>query len=107
MKLNQVIAIEKGVKATAQAAIDTLYKAFQKPSLFEGFTKVYKKHNEADEDAPPQRQHVQAGGGVVQAGQQLPCLDPITDLTESCFPQGLLHRELAADLVECGHCGLG
>lgn len=59
MKLNQVIAVEKGIKGKAQAEVDVLYKAVQKPALFEGATKVYKKKADDDEDVPGTRQIVQ------------------------------------------------
>ncbi len=58
-KLSQVIAVEKGIKTKAQAEVDVIYKAVQKPALFEGATKVYKKKAEDDEDVPGQKQHVQ------------------------------------------------
>ena len=41
-KLNQVIAIEKEVKARNQQTITNIYKTFQKPDLFNGFTKKYR-----------------------------------------------------------------
>lgn len=59
MKLSQVIAIEKGIKTKAQAEVDVIYKAAQKPALFEGATKVYKKKAEDDEDVPGQKAIVQ------------------------------------------------
>ena len=59
MKLNQVIAVEKGIKGKAQAEVDAIYKAVQKPALFEGGTKVYKKKADDDEDVPGTKQIVQ------------------------------------------------
>lgn len=59
MKLNQVIAVEKGIKGKAQGEVDTIYKAVQKPALFEGSTKLYKKKADDDEDVPGTKQHVQ------------------------------------------------
>jgi hypothetical protein len=59
LKLNQVIAVEKGVKSKVQSDVDTIYKVAQKPSSFDGFSKTYKKKGEDDEDVPPQRQNVQ------------------------------------------------
>lgn len=59
MKLNQVIAVEKGIKGKAQAEVDAIYKAAQKPALFEGGTKVYKKKADDDEDVPGTKQIVQ------------------------------------------------
>lgn len=60
MKLNQVIAVEKGIKAKVTADVDVAYKAIQKPGLFEGFIKTYKKKHEDGEDYPAQKQKVQA-----------------------------------------------
>ncbi len=59
MKQNQVIAIEKGLKAKVISHVDVIDKMFQKPGLFNGFTKTYRKLNEADEDVPPSAQKVQ------------------------------------------------
>ena len=54
-KLNQVIAVEKSVKTRVQQGIDALYKALQKPALFDGFVKTYKPMLE-DEPVQPQQQ---------------------------------------------------
>lgn len=59
MKLNQVIAIEKGVKQRALNEITVVHKANQKPDLFNGFHKSYSKLREDGEDQPPQAQKVQ------------------------------------------------
>ena len=58
-KLNQVIAIEKSVKSRATAEISELYKAVQKPTLFDGFNKAYQPIKEDEERFPPQSQRVQ------------------------------------------------
>lgn len=59
-KLAQVIAVERNIKQTVQKEIDQIDKAVQKPGLFDGQSKVYKKRNEGDEDVPSTRQVVQA-----------------------------------------------
>jgi hypothetical protein len=60
MKLNQVIAVEKGIKSKVTSDVDTIHKSAQKPILFEGMAKTYKKKNDEDQDeVPAQRQHVQ------------------------------------------------
>jgi hypothetical protein len=41
-RLNQIIAIEKEVKARTQQSITNIYKIFQKSDLFNGFTKKYR-----------------------------------------------------------------
>lgn len=68
-KLNQIIAVEKGVKSTSTAAISDLYKKAQKPDLFGGLTKVYAPLNEEDtEKLPGESKRVQLKvPGVVDA----------------------------------------
>ncbi len=58
-KLNQIIAIEKGIKSRVVSEVTELYKAAQKPGLFNGFSKRYRKINDADEDLPGEGQRVQ------------------------------------------------
>lgn len=58
-KLNQVIAIEKGVKARAHSLISELFKTIQKPVLFDGATRVYRKKDEDGEDLPAERKVIQ------------------------------------------------
>lgn len=58
-KLNQIIAIEKGVKARAYAEIGELHKINQKAELFNGFSKQYQKKDDAGEDLPSERKKVQ------------------------------------------------
>lgn len=58
-RLNQVIAVERGIKAKVQEEVDTLYKAIQKPALFDGFVKNYKKKADESESLPSQTQRVQ------------------------------------------------
>lgn len=59
-KLNQIIAIEKGIKSRVYAAITAMHKASQKPELFNGFIKEYQpKDEDADEILPPERKRVQ------------------------------------------------
>lgn len=58
-KLNQVIAVEKGIKSKANTEISELYKAVQKPTLFDGFNKAYRPIKDDEEKFPPQSQRVQ------------------------------------------------
>lgn len=68
MKLNQIIALEKGVKSKVNADVDAIYKAAQKPALFDGFSKKYRRKTEEDtEEVPPQTQNVQLKAGVALA----------------------------------------
>lgn len=58
-KLNQIIAIEKGIKSRANSTLSDLYKAIQKPDLFNGMKKEYQKVDEDGEDLPSERKVVQ------------------------------------------------
>lgn len=59
MKLNQIIAVEKGVKSRAHALISEHYKVIQKPTLFDGATRTYRKKDEDGEDLPSEKKVVQ------------------------------------------------
>jgi len=58
-KLNQVIAIEKGVKARVYGEVTRLHKESQRTDPFQGFAKTYRKKDEEGEDYPPERKRVQ------------------------------------------------
>jgi hypothetical protein len=58
-KLNQILAVEKGVKSRAVAELSDLYKAVQKPELYNGFSKVYEPKDADGEEFPPEKKHVQ------------------------------------------------
>lgn len=58
-KLNQIIAIEKGVKSRVYGDLTELNKAIQKPDLFNGFAKTYQKKDEDGEDLPAEKKRVQ------------------------------------------------
>jgi hypothetical protein len=58
-KLNQIIAVEKGVKSRVYGEITEMHKQSQKPDLFNGFIKTYRKKDEEGEDYPPERKKVQ------------------------------------------------
>jgi predicted transcriptional regulator len=59
-KLNQIIAIEKGIRSRTEQAITQIYHIFQKPALFNGFTRSYEKTYEDSEDYPSETTKVQA-----------------------------------------------
>lgn len=58
-KLNQVLAVEKGVKVRTYAATTEMHKAAQVAALFQGFNKTYEPVNEAQLPQAPQSQRVQ------------------------------------------------
>lgn len=57
--LNQIIAIEKGVKSRSYSDIGELHKKNQKPDLFNGLAKTYQKKDEAGEELPAENKKVQ------------------------------------------------
>lgn len=59
LKLNQVIALLKGVKAGAEGEFTRAYHDAQKPALFAGVTKTYKTRDEDGEKLPPEGTLVQ------------------------------------------------
>lgn len=58
-KLNQILAIEKGIKSRVYSDITELHKAIQKPDLFNGFSKNYQKKDEESESLPSENKRVQ------------------------------------------------
>lgn len=76
MKLNQVIAIEQGVKSKGNTQKSELYKVAQKSALFNGFVKKYQPKMADGEKFPDEKQKVQftAAGLVADVGQVLKSL---------------------------------
>jgi hypothetical protein len=58
-KLNQILAIEKGVKNRVTSNVTQLYHAAQKPVLFDGFSKQFRPKAEDGETFPPEQKEVQ------------------------------------------------
>lgn len=58
-KLNQVLAIEKGIKSRISSSITRLRQIIQKPALLNGFSKTYTKKNEDGDSFPPENSKVQ------------------------------------------------
>jgi hypothetical protein len=58
--LNQVVAVEKGLKERVYSKVTELHKACMKADLFNGFSKEYRPKDEADgEKLPPENKKVQ------------------------------------------------
>lgn len=58
-KINQIIAIEKGIKSETYSALTKIHKQVQKPDLFNGFVKTYVKLNDDGEELPAETKRVQ------------------------------------------------
>lgn len=66
-KLNQVIAVEKGIKTKTNERVTEVYKRIQHAQLFSGFNKQYKPMSDDGERFPPESLRVQANGREVVA----------------------------------------
>jgi hypothetical protein len=58
-KLNQIIAIEKGVKADAAGALTRAYHDLQKGALLSGIARSYQPRDDEGEQLPPESTRVQ------------------------------------------------
>ncbi len=94
-KLNQVIAIEKGVKSRCFAFLTQTYKTFQKPNLFNGMTRTYQKRDEDGEDFSGESSKVQC-----QTDQLLQDIaDNMTGLLDVTAQKDWANCEAKADVV--------
>jgi hypothetical protein len=64
-KLNQILAIEKGLKTRVYAEFTELHNATQKPPLMNGFHKSYQPRDEDGETYPAESQKVQHNAAEV------------------------------------------
>lgn len=58
-KLNQIIAVEKGVKAKAHQDLTAAHHGLQKPALLVGISRTYQAKDEEGEQLPPESTRVQ------------------------------------------------
>lgn len=58
-KLNQIVAVEKGLKARVGTEISEIYKDLQKPQLFAGLSRTYRPVDDEGETFPSERTLVQ------------------------------------------------
>jgi hypothetical protein len=59
MKLNQVIAIEKGTKSRSLQDLTEAHHTLQKPALLAGIARTYRPKDEEGEQFPPESTRVQ------------------------------------------------
>lgn len=67
-KLNQIVALEKGVKVRVKNSITEIYKDFQKPPLFNGQSRTYQPKDEDGEQLPTETTNVQLNVPVQLSG---------------------------------------
>src|SRR5688572_1612818 len=58
-KLNQIIAVEKGVKAQSLRDLTDAHQILQKPALLNGIARTYRPKDEEGEQFPPESTKVQ------------------------------------------------
>ena len=98
-KLNQVIAVEKGVKSRVYAFLSATYKAFQKPGLFNGMSRQYQKKDEDGEDYPAESVRVQMNA----AGQLTEIAEQMSELFDVTAQKDWANCQATADVEVDGH----
>src|SRR2546421_2619266 len=58
-RLNQIIAVEKGIKSRSFQELTEAHHALQKPTLLSGITRTYRPKDEEGEQLPPESTKVQ------------------------------------------------
>jgi hypothetical protein len=94
-KLNQIVAIEKGIKSRVEKSITDLKRALEKTGLFVGFVKTYRPKSEGDETYPSEQQKVQmrAEETLAQVANQL------TELFDISAARDYANMTAKADVV--------
>ncbi len=98
-KLNQVIAVEKGVKSRAYAEITKLYKLAQRKDIFNGFVKSWKKIDDEGENRPSESKRVQFSVGDVLHGTRT----ALTELFDVTAQKDFANCHATADVVVDGY----
>ena len=70
-KLNQIIAVEKGVKSRSLQELTEAHHALQKPALLSGITRTYRPRDEEGEQLPPESTRVQIKAEEIKKGRKL------------------------------------
>lgn len=94
-KLNQIIAVEKGVKTDASQALTAIYHQLQKGALFAGLSKTYRPRDEDGEQLPGE------GVKVQQRAEQLldNAASALTRLFDITATKDLTNTVAKADVV--------
>jgi hypothetical protein len=79
-RLNQIIAVEKGIKNQAFQEITEAHQALQKPALLSGIARTYRPKDEEGEQLPPESTRVQLKAEAV-IGQTTESLTRLFDIT--------------------------
>lgn len=97
-KLNQIIAIEKGVKSRVYSNITELNKIAQKAGMFNGFHKTYIPKDEDGDQYPPESIKVQAqSDSIIRLFFQ-----SLTELLDVVATKDVTNCEAKADIIVDG-----
>jgi len=97
-KLNQIIAVEKGVKGRAQGEITDAYQQLQKPALLAGISRTYRPKDEEGERMPAESTRVQ-----LRAEETFKKVSAaLTELFDVTLTKDLANCEARADVVVDG-----
>lgn len=94
-RLNQIIALEKGVKASTEKTVTGVYHTFQKPDLFTGLTKDYQPLDEADFVYPSESRKIVGKVPDLLAAVQ----EAWTRLFDLTFTKDAANQQARADIV--------
>jgi hypothetical protein len=98
-KLNQIIAIEKGVKSSSYAKLTDSHKKLQKPSLLSGISRTYRSKDDEGDQLPPESTRVQLRAEkTIQETAQI-----LADLFNVTATKDWGNCEARADVVVDGH----
>lgn len=97
-KLNQVIAIEKGVKSTSAQEIAQAQQVLQKAQMLSGISRVYQSKDEEGEQFPPEFARVQVSTETVLRD----VAKTLTKLFDITAIKDWANTEAAADIVVDG-----
>src|SRR5436305_1863272 len=84
-KLNQIIAVEQGVKGGTQRDLAEAFRPLQKPALLAGLSRTYQPKDEEGEQLPPESTRVQVKSEAVlrAAGRVNELVDRIEKLSQA------------------------
>lgn len=95
VKLNQVLAIEKGVKSRTQRSITEAYHKIQKDALLSGLFKTYTPLDDAGLHLPPEHKRVQVRADEILKGVR----KALTELLDITARKDFANCDARTDLV--------
>lgn len=98
MKLNQILAIEKGTKASSNRSLTDLHKKSQVQALYDGRERTYRSTTEEGEKFPSESQKVQLKGRNVLKDVQA----SLAELFDITLTKDKANLEATADIVVDG-----